>query len=128
MYLPVLRSLLPEEYSTFDFPDPHQIMGQREVTTVAPQALFFMNSDFVTECARGAADRLLKEDSLDDAQRVRLAYLRLLGRAPAEDEVSEALALLRDLHPPAATRSTKQYRWTVLVQALMCSAEFRHVR
>ncbi|MBC7816808.1 MAG: DUF1553 domain-containing protein, partial [Planctomycetaceae bacterium] len=128
VYLPVLRSLLPEEYSTFDFPDPHQIMGQREVTTVAPQALFFMNSDFVTECARGAADRLLKDDKLSDSQRVRLAYLRLLGREPDKVEVSDSLALLRDLHPPASARSPEQYRWTTLIQALMSSAEFRYVR
>ncbi len=127
-YLPVLRSLMPEEYSTFDFPDPHQIQGQREVTTVAPQALFFMNSDFVVECARGAAERLLKDDSLTSSQRVRLAYLRLLSREPLVDEVSDALSLLRDLQPPASPRSPEQYRWTTLVQALMSSAEFRYVR
>ena len=36
VYLPVLRSLLPEMYHTFDFPNPTQVKGQREVTTVAP--------------------------------------------------------------------------------------------
>ena len=127
VYLPVLRSLLPEEYSTFDFPDPHQITGQREVTTVAPQALFFMNSDFVTECARGAATQLLKDETAD-SPRVRLAYLRLLGREPNPEDVSDSLTLLRDLHPPASLRSPEQYRWTTLIQALMSSAEFRHVR
>lgn len=128
VYLPVLRSLLPEEYSTFDFPDPHQIMGQREVTTVAPQALFFMNSDFVTDCARGAAAGLLKEETRSESQRIRLAYLRLLGREPDEEEIQEAISLLRDLSPPAASRSPDQYCWTVLIQALMSSAEFRYVR
>lgn len=128
VYLPVLRSLLPEEYSTFDFPDPHQIMGQREVTTVAPQALFFMNSDFVVECARGAAERLLKDDKHSDSARVRLAYLRLLNREPSPDEVADALSLLRDLRPPTNSRSPDQYRWTTLIQALMSSAEFRYVR
>lgn len=127
VYLPVLRSLLPEEYSTFDFPDPHQIMGQREVTTVAPQALFFMNSDFVVECARGAAERLLKDESAD-AARVRLGYLRLLSREPSREEVTDAISLLRALQPPESSRSPEQYRWTALVQALMSSAEFRYVR
>jgi hypothetical protein len=127
VYLPVLRSLLPEEYSTFDFPDPHQILGQREVTTVAPQALFFMNSDFVVDCARGAAERLLTDEPRSDSQRVRLAYLRLLGREPANEELNDAISLLRELQPPASTRSPEQYRWTVLIQALMSSAEFRYV-
>ncbi len=52
VYLPVLRSLVPPLYSTFDFPDPCQISGQREVTTVAPQALFFMNGEFVRPLRR----------------------------------------------------------------------------
>ncbi len=119
VYLPVLRSLLPDEYSTFDFPDPHQILGQREVTTVAPQALFFMNSEFVTECARGAAEWLLRDES-EETSRIRLAYQRLLGREPSDDDVADAVALLHDLPPKT--------RWTAFVQALMCSAEFRYVR
>lgn len=131
VYLPVLRSLLPEEYSTFDFPDPHQIMGHREVTTVAPQALFFMNSEFVVGCARGAAVRLL-DDAPERPARVRLAYLRLLGRPPSASEVEEALELLAELSSVsaagAAGRPPELDRWSTLVQALMCSAEFRYVR
>jgi hypothetical protein len=128
VYLPVLRSLLPEEFSTFDFPDPHQIVGQREVTTVAPQALFFLNSEFVEQCARGAAERLLDEEGLADSQRIRVAYLRIVGREPDVDEVDAAVALLAQLQPPPSTNAPQHYRWAVLVQALMSSAEFRYVR
>lgn len=127
-YLPVLRSLLPEEYSTFDFPDPHQIMGHREVTTVAPQALFFMNSDFVSRCARDAAEHLLKEQGMSDAERIRRAYLQLLGRVPGREDIDDAVALLNDLRGGKSARDSESYRWTVLIQALMCSAEFRYVR
>lgn len=129
VYLPVLRSLLPEEYAIFDFPDPHQIAGQREVTTVAPQALFFMNSDFVGNCAYDAAERLLEDDRLKtDAERVRQCYLRLLSREPLRGEIDDALALLADLRPPESSRWPDRYRWSVLIQALICSAEFRYVR
>jgi hypothetical protein len=127
VYLPVLRDHLPELYGTFDFPDPCQISGQREVTTVAPQALFFMNSDFVVDCASSAADRLLGEPAASEADRVRLAYHRLLSRPPASAEIDDALDLLDELRPPASERDPQLYRWTTLVQALLASGEFRYV-
>ncbi|MCS6849842.1 MAG: DUF1549 and DUF1553 domain-containing protein, partial [Gemmataceae bacterium] len=123
VYLPVLRSLLPEAYGTFDFPDPCQVKGRREVTTVAPQALYFLNNDFCVACARGAAERLLAEPGLDDAGRVRLAYRRLLGRPPQLDELADALELLREVSAPSPAQ-----KWAVLVQGLMATAEFRYVR
>jgi hypothetical protein len=41
------RGLVPEMLQIFDAPDPNLIVGQRDVTTVAPQALFLMNNPFV---------------------------------------------------------------------------------
>jgi hypothetical protein len=128
VYLPVLRSLLPELYDTFDFPEPSQIKGQREVTTVAPQALFMLNSSFATDRARDAADRLLREPNLKDEDRVRLAYRRLFSRSPDAEEVSDAIDLLESLRPSSSHRDPELYRWTTLVQALMASAEFRYVK
>lgn len=130
VYLPVLRSLVPAEYDMFDFPNPTQIMGRREVTTVATQALFFMNSDFAVECASDAAAKLLDAvnadgSPLDDAGRVRQSYLRLFGREPQSEETTASLQLLNELD---AGDATAQYRWTALVQALMAGAEFRYVR
>jgi hypothetical protein len=118
VYLPVLRALVSEDAATFDFPDPCQIAGQREVTTVAPQALYFLNGAFVTDCARRAADLVLKEPG-SDADRVRAAYLRVLGRPPAGDEVKDALQLVG---------GSGRGGWAVLTQALMATAEFRYVR
>jgi hypothetical protein len=127
VYLPVLRSLVPEAYSTFDFPDPCQLTGERQVTTVAPQALFFMNNDFVAECATDAARRLLEERELDTHERIRLAYFRLLGRPASEDDIEAALVLLESLQPDRDERHPELYRWTTLVQGLMASGEFRYV-
>lgn len=123
VYLPIFRSLVPELQSTFDFPDPCQVMGQREVTTVAPQALFFMNGEFVTDCARSAAVLLLKEEVPSKNERVQLAYRRILSRAANADEVQDALGLLDSLN-----QTLELNRWTILNQALMASAEFRYVR
>ena len=52
----------------FDFADPSMVVGRRDVSTVAPQALFLMNHPFVLEQARQAARRLLAEPGLDDAR------------------------------------------------------------
>ena len=116
VYLPVLRSLVPEVYGTFDFPDPCSIAGKREITTVAPQALFFLNSDFVAKCARDASDAIAKRAGPQESQRIRQTYRTLLGRPPTSDEERDALAL------------AKTGSWPTLTQALMASAEFRYVR
>ena len=52
VYLPVFRSKLPGMFSTFDFAEPSQVIGQRDVTTVPPQALFFLNNELVVQLAR----------------------------------------------------------------------------
>ncbi len=115
VYLPVLRDLLPEIYKTFDFPEPTQILGKREVTTVPAQALFFLNSRLATDAARETAARLGEVGG--DEARVRRAYLLLLGREPARDEMAEARAFLAE----------NSSDWTSLVQSLMAGAEFRYV-
>ena len=122
VYLPVIRSRLPESYGTFDFPDPCQIAGKRDVTTVAPQALFFMNGSLATECADGATQELLAADLADDAARVRWLYRRVLGRNATNDEARAAGAMMVELSSPIPER------WATLAQALMASAEFRYVR
>jgi hypothetical protein len=122
VYLPVLRDLQPEIYKIFDFPEPTQIKGQREVTTVPAQALFFLNSPLAVTASRNAAQRVLDDTALhtDDA-RLSRAYLILLGREPAPDEIKEARAFLAAMDgPPAA-------RWASLWQALMAGTEFRYV-
>jgi hypothetical protein len=128
VYLPVLRALVPTLYTTFDFPDPCQISGQREVTTVAPQALFFMNGDFVTHCAADAAASILTESTSGDEDRVGSLYVRLFARRPTKDELAEAIKFLNDLKPPASARDSQLHRWTTLVQALLASGEFRYVQ
>lgn len=121
VYLPVLRSLLPEMYSVFDFPNPTQVKGQREVTTVAPQSLFLMNSEFAVRCARDVAQLVFAQPKLTAADRVRLIYLQLLGRQPDTEETAASLKLIDSLD----ARASEEYRWSALIQALMISGEFR---
>lgn len=107
IYLPVVRDNVPELFSTFDFPGPTQIKGQRDVTTVAPQALFFMNSRFVEELSAEIANKAGKD--------VKAVYRLVLGRYPSVEEVSDAEELKRELG------------LETLVQSLLGTAEFRYV-
>jgi hypothetical protein len=123
VYLPVLRDKLAEEYSLFDFPNPSLLQGQREVTTVAPQALFFMNGQFVVKCARETAERLLASAGPSNAQRTAWAYQRIFRRPPTTEESADAIALVNSLDRDLSD----EYRWAALVQALFATAEFRYV-
>ncbi len=120
VYLPVLRELLPEIYSTFDFPPPTQIQGRREVTTVPAQALFFLNSELAIGAAEDAAARLLAEAALrSDEARITRAYAARLSLEPAREELAEARDFLTTT-PDAA-------RWAAFLQALMAGTEYRYV-
>ena len=120
VYLPVLRDLLPDIYKTFDFPEPTQIQGQREVTTVPGQALFFLNSRLVIGVAADTATRLLGDSTLrSDEARIARAYSLLLGREPLKEEIADARAYL--------TSSPDAAQWASFLQALMAGTEFRYV-
>ena len=58
VYLPMFRNALPEALEAFDLADPSMVTGRRNVSTVAPQALFMLNHPFPAgqRVRRGAAD------------------------------------------------------------------------
>ena len=57
MYLPLRRANLPSLLNLFDFGDAATVMGKRQSTNVAPQALFMMNSGFVVGAHQHDFDR-----------------------------------------------------------------------
>jgi hypothetical protein len=127
VYLPVLRSMLTPMHETFDFPDPSQIKGQREVTTVAPQALFFLNGELSVSLARATAQRLLGEEYKDDVSRVQAAYVRVLGRKADAAELTAVRDMMKELDVSSGSGNAETARWTIFIQALMSSAEFRYL-
>lgn len=73
----------------FDAAQPAPCVERRPSSTNAQQALFLMNSEFLTERSRDFAARVAAE-ARSPEERVRRAYLLALGRPPAADEVSDA--------------------------------------
>jgi hypothetical protein len=119
VYVPVLRNFLPAMFEVFDFPEPSETKGRREVTTVPTQALFLMNSPFVIDQSKHAADKLLAAGALSESERVARMYREVLGRAPSAEEMKSSLEFVNAGGPEPAA-------WSQLYQALFGSAEFRY--
>ena len=103
----------------FDFPDPNTIVSQRSETSVASQALFFLNSAFVSAQAERFAQRLKTERRMSTSERVVLAYRLALSRPPTDDERKRNVEFLE------ATSNSS--RWKQFCHSLFCLNEFIYV-
>jgi hypothetical protein len=109
-------------YSTlFDAADPDQSVGRRNTTSVAPQALFFLNHPFVQLQAGQLAQRLLVETS-DSPARLARAFRLLYGRPPTDAESAVAAEFFR-----ANETRGRAAAWTDFLQVLFASNEFAYV-
>ncbi len=123
IYLPVLRGYIPRVFEAFDFPEPSETKGLRDITTVAPQALFLMNNQFVIEQSRGAAKHMLAKQT-DDNKRVQQAFEQVYGRMPTSSELKQSLGYVQTSATEAPAEKKEQESWARLYQALFESAEF----
>ncbi|HSU68224.1 MAG TPA: DUF1549 domain-containing protein [Tepidisphaeraceae bacterium] len=127
VYLPVVRDLLPIEFDRFDFANPEMVTGDREVTTVAPQALYLMNDPFVLNRSEQVASKLLDNDWMDQPARVDLAYKLVYGRPATATEKQRAASYLGAYSGSTDSRKDHSEAWASFCQALMASAEFRYL-
>jgi len=132
VYLPIIRNALYDMFQAFDVGDPSAVNAKRASTTIAPQALFVMNSPFALEQSRAFAADLLSRAGLSDGERVRLAYLKAFSRPSAPAETKRALAFiaryesaLASSEPDASKRRIRA--WQSLCQALFASNEFIYI-
>jgi hypothetical protein len=127
VYLPVVRNDLSDMFRLFDFTDPQTVTGRRNHTTVAPQALFMMNSPFVIEAATHAAEQLLQEPS-DERELVERAYKLILGRIPEPAAVDECVSLLVDLEDAGTgDENPRVEALATLCHALLNSTQFQYL-
>lgn len=120
VYLPVFRNALPEFFDVFDFPETSLVVGRRDTSTVAPQALFLMNSPFVNERSKRAADSLLHEVNESTEKRVETAFRVTLGRLPTQRERDFALLVV------SSEESNQEQSWGELYRLLFLSLDFRY--
>ncbi len=132
IYLPVVRSALFQVFTAFDFADPSTLAGQRDQTTVAPQALFMMNSAFVLEQSQTLAQTLLARSDLDKTGRIQQLYELVFSRRATDAEVTRGLGYVDRLRA-AMTESgidsaeIESRVWTSLCRAVLSANEFVYV-
>ncbi len=132
VYLPVIRSDLYRVFQAFDFADPSTPSGERPTTTVAPQALFMMNSKLVLEQTRHLATDLLGRGDCNDAGRVCLAYELAYGRLPTAAETGRALGFVRRVEgllegEKVAPAERRLRAWQSLCRVILAANEFIYV-
>jgi cytochrome c553 len=113
VYLPRVRSVLPEMLEMFDAPDASLVTGSRDTTLTPLQSLFLMNSRFVQDQAVALSSRVMKQPA---SQRPKYAYLLTLGRLPSPSESKLVLDYL-----------TNEEKLPLLCQALLCTVEFNSI-
>jgi cytochrome c553 len=123
VYLPIIRDRLPDVLELFDFAEPSLVTGEREITNVPTQALYLMNSTFVTERATAFAKRLHKQTSLPDEQ-VNLAFRLCFARDPLPEEAARSVEFLSQ---PVKTKSESFGVLEAFCQAMLSTAEFRNL-
>jgi hypothetical protein len=133
VYLPVIRSGLHEFLKTFDFPDPSVPVGQRNVTTVAPQALFLMNSTMAQESCQRIARILLAQQGMNSRQRIQYAYQWILNRSASDAELNQWSGFVqqRKKQVIAARVPADQQlleTWVSIVRVFLSSNEFIYVQ
>ncbi len=124
VYLPIVRSRVPEILEMFDFAEPSLLTASRDVTNVPPQALFMLNGDFIDKQSNIAA-RILMKSPMGDAERINAAYWRMLCRPATKAEQARAVQFLNHM---GKTGGSAERGMTALCQALFASAEFRYIK
>jgi hypothetical protein len=133
VYTPAFRNRRHELFEVFDFADQNSAVAKRDVTTVAPQALLMLNSPFVMELARLAAERALAQPGLSDEQRIDRAFRETLSRGPTNEELTIALAAVAPAEVMGSESvandswELRREKWATLYQGLFGCVDFRYI-
>lgn len=127
VYLPSRRLGKRPYMATFDGPDTNECTGNRRISTVPLQSLFWMNSDFIRDNSRSMAERLLAA-GYDMEDRLSMAYQLVLARPPTEKEKADFAIYLGDyreqLDGTGDPRERDLRAWASISQILLASNEF----
>src|SRR5262249_38592155 len=131
IYIFSKRGLLLPLATTFDFPDTTLPCAQRDVTTVAPQALALLNNQFVHEQSEALARRVIAVKG-DDAARVDAAWRISVGRMPSEAQRSVVWQHIESQrrHFPATGHQpadAERLAWASLCHVLLNTNEFVYI-
>ena len=122
LYLPIIRNHVYDLFELFDFPDPSTVNGSRANSTIAPQALYLMNSPLVLRVSEAMAKELLAEKNLTNIQFAERLYTKIYNRPPTAQEIQRAVAFVNGF------TQDRQSSWQALCQTLVSSNEFLYLK
>lgn len=127
IYFFIKRSKLIPMMMLFDWPEHLVSIGRRSRTTIAPQALMFLNSPQGRKFSEAFASRLA---STSVSEAVASAYLAAYGREPTSDENRDCEAFVTQqetVYQQQRIKNPRRAALTDLCQALMSASEFIYV-
>lgn len=119
LYQPIIRNELPTMMRVFDFADPDFVTGNRPETTVPTQALWMLNSPFMSKQADKVSQRVIEKQYSTESESLEYLYLITIGRPPTDREIELSTHFLQ-----AGGTDTKT-NWSDLAHALLASSAFR---
>ncbi len=122
VYQPVIRNQVADLLEVFDFANPSIPVSSRPKTTVAPQALYLLNSPFVQDMARRTAARVGVGDR---EQAVDHAFRLLVCRRPTAAEKGVLVKYLTAQYEGPGTMTLHDV--AKLCHAIACSTQFQYV-
>ncbi len=131
VYFFIKRSRLIPTMQLFDAPEPLVSQGRRLSTTIAPQALMFMNSPIVREYATAFARHLAQEAGEDLEKSVKVGYRAALGREPDADEIAATLGFLKNQeisYQEAKQNNPRHLALVDMAQTILSLNEFSYLR
>ncbi len=141
LYVQVRRSRPLSVMDPFDPPVLDPNCPQRNSSTVSPQSLFLMNSEFVQDQSRELSQRIATTAGPDVKSQIVLAWRLVFGADPTEAESAEAVAFVtaqtevfQPKTPPATTPPNTatppdpaRQAFALLCQSLLSSNRFLYV-
>ena len=130
IYLPVVRNNIYDLFQLMDYPDAAIPTGDRTTTTVAPQALLMLNSDFAMSASAELARRVVTAESTDEL-RIRHMYLGAYAREATSTEVQDSQRFLDSIEQAATgigADKRRQRAWECLCQVILAANEFIYLR
>ncbi len=133
LYVQARRSRPLGMLDAFDLPAMEPNCEARNASTVAPQALMLMNSEFVVSQCERIARRVAKEAGSDSAAQAALAWRAAYSAGPSKDEAAGAAAFVERLEAhfranAGADKEDPRIRaLACLCQALVSSNRFLYI-
>jgi hypothetical protein len=136
IYLPISRNAVPRSLEVFDFAEPSMLIGLREQSNTANQALYLLNNPDVIRLSDAFARRLVRAGK-SPQEIVQRAFVAAYARPATDEELRHGIGFLLDARaevsrdvgdrrggsPRAPGVALSQF-----CQALFASAEFRYLQ